>query len=668
MKRIFTLFVLVSFCLAGRAGLPPTTLNNITQFKFLDQNYIAPYGNAEKGTTNWSTYADSAGSVPVDCTAGSPGVTIGTTTSSPLQGVKSYQFIHDAANRQGNGWSTPVTIDRGDRNKSVTVSFQEELASGTFVTGAASDARIYLYDVTNSQLLYPKGVDSDKINSLPGTFSADFDLTSSTSYRICVHTATTTATAWTLNADSVSFNVANGIRGPPIGNWNSFTPTGAWTGNITYTGQWRRVGDSMEVNILLALTGAPTGATLSVNLPSGYTIDTSKLGTGTASNAALPGGVGSLLDSGTRAFDLTVAYNSTTSVNPLTLCDSNSACTNTIQPTQPFTFANGDQVVLNFTVPIVGWSSNVTLENTRTFRASSVIANGTRVTATPTTLGQYRTRTRTQSALTYNDNAPGTGPSSVNGMLQYNRAFGAAAVTTNTEAWDIFVGKNKVVQFVFYNTTGFTGFADASPSYDTAISSPTGVQTSYDPATGVASTAAYVDSGGTGTVRTHHTGSGATNVPVYFDVIVGDTPVTMTSAPVVSAKYQTSVATAFGSSLVVPFATKSWDTNNTFASNVFTCPRTGYVDVKAFLSFASMAYTVNEFISLSIRKNTVSQSDRIQRAQATTTHNWDSFIEDTVPCNAGDTIDIFLTPGTAGNPTLDAQAARNYVIFNMLGN
>jgi len=58
--------------------------------------------------------------------------------------------------------------------------------------------------------------------------------------------------------------------------WKSFTPTGVWTTNTTYTGVYRVVGDTLQVRMGVSLTGAPTGNG-NFNLPSGFQINSSKI-------------------------------------------------------------------------------------------------------------------------------------------------------------------------------------------------------------------------------------------------------------------------------------------------------------------------------------------------------------------------------------------------------
>lgn len=157
--------------------------------------------------------------------------------------------------------------------------------------------------------------------------------------------------AWTASPTEIS-NVP--FASPSLSNWASFTPTGAWSANSTYTGKYRRVGDSAEIYIGIALAGAPTSATLSINLPSGLVIDTAKMVSSSA-GALLPDSVVRIVAAATGYIGY-VQYNTTTSVIVASLQGAAST-NNYVQVTQaiPGTFANGDLVQISFKVPIVGW-------------------------------------------------------------------------------------------------------------------------------------------------------------------------------------------------------------------------------------------------------------------------------------------------------------------------
>ena len=144
----------------------------------------------------------------------------------------------------------------------------------------------------------------------------------------------------------------------PIGSnpWTAYTPTGSWVTNVTYTGFWRRVGDSAEIVTKVLCSGAPTNASLNMTLPSGFTIDTAKLTTTSAGFADILGEA-VCVDSGVNLYPGFVVYNSTTTVLGYVFkTDGTYAFAANFSSTVPFTFGSADYVQFKFTVPIVGWS------------------------------------------------------------------------------------------------------------------------------------------------------------------------------------------------------------------------------------------------------------------------------------------------------------------------
>jgi hypothetical protein len=133
------------------------------------------------------------------------------------------------------------------------------------------------------------------------------------------------------------------------------TVTGAWSANTTYTAFEKRKGNMAHYDVLIALAGAPTSATLSVNLPSGRVIDTAKLAS-TGDSAIIEGGQVSIRDVGVAINAGHILYNNNSSVLPVVF---NAASTYVaavaITQAVPITFGNTDYINLKFAVPIVGW-------------------------------------------------------------------------------------------------------------------------------------------------------------------------------------------------------------------------------------------------------------------------------------------------------------------------
>lgn len=143
-----------------------------------------------------------------------------------------------------------------------------------------------------------------------------------------------------------------------VGPATSFTATGSWSTNTAYTGNWYRSGEYMYVSGVVTLSGAPTSASLTINIPSGYTIDTSKLtGAGVTTNFPQVGGA-YLVDLSTQGYIGLVEYNSTTSVSFLfEVASGTNTGIATVNATNPFSFGSGDLINYWYKVPIVGWSA-----------------------------------------------------------------------------------------------------------------------------------------------------------------------------------------------------------------------------------------------------------------------------------------------------------------------
>jgi len=136
-----------------------------------------------------------------------------------------------------------------------------------------------------------------------------------------------------------------------VGPWTSFTPTGSWVTNTTYTGLYRKVGQNYEYDILITTSGAPTSTVLTVTLNA--TIDTSKMTS--TSNFIFSLGLASIVDAGTQYYAGTVAYGSSTTVRVfVTKTDGTYAIPASVDQAVPFTFGSTDFVHLKFSVPIVG--------------------------------------------------------------------------------------------------------------------------------------------------------------------------------------------------------------------------------------------------------------------------------------------------------------------------
>ncbi len=301
--------------------------------------------SAASATTGWS---DDANHSKTRLTSGSPLDPVTTTA---------FRFTKDNTNvsteTSTSGVYFPFTLPVGLENKKLKAEFYCIIpATGTW--------KVSVYDGTTRLAL---STDSSGATTLPagftGKFTTYFDTTANNSYTISFTETAGVAT----NLDVTGIIVGPGIQpqGAVVGEWLSFTPTGGWSGgNVTYTGKYRRVGDSLECSVKVALAGTPVGSVLTINTP--FTIDTSKMSNTVQGRSQV--GFGDLLDSGTAAYALSVNYYTTTSVVVNYEDDgANGILTGNVNSSTnaPITFASGDTVTIWFTVPIAEWAGSGTV-------------------------------------------------------------------------------------------------------------------------------------------------------------------------------------------------------------------------------------------------------------------------------------------------------------------
>ncbi len=216
--------------------------------------------------------------------------------------------------------------------------------------------------------------------------------------------------------------------------WQTFTPTSTWVSNATHVGRWRQVGDSAEYEIAITTTGAPTSATLAVNLLPGHVIDTAKLSSvDTTASSLIPGGIATVKDFGISNYNSSqVNYNNTTSVIPT--ADTGAGTAVQITQASPITFANGDIVRLSFKVPIVGFSGATSIYSAPSLSVDTYSAqvsatgvvtgenvdwiNGNCSVATSTFTCTYNTNLNNGAALTSAMNCvANASPNNINGQI-----------------------------------------------------------------------------------------------------------------------------------------------------------------------------------------------------------------------------------------------------------
>lgn len=250
-------------------------------------------GNADDTSSSiFVPYADAASTRPVDGTGGSPTVTTSMTTSTPLDGVKSFLLTKPASNVQGQGWSVPFTVDPAYRAKSLKISVDYIVSSGTFVAGGSgveSDVIWYIYDVTNSQLIEPSNIKMFSNNSsISDKFEATFQSSSSgSSYRLIAHVQSTSVSAFVLKVDNITVSPQAYVFGTPF---TDEVDGGAITIGATTTAptkgtttidkvRYHREGQFLVATYRYSQTSAGTAGSgdYLLTIPGGYQVDTSQV-------------------------------------------------------------------------------------------------------------------------------------------------------------------------------------------------------------------------------------------------------------------------------------------------------------------------------------------------------------------------------------------------------
>jgi len=616
------------------------------------KNYVTNW-NAEGGvTTGWSTYADAAGTQPVDCTGGTPNSTWAASASSAIHDSNNFlATLNTGATRQGEGVSYAFTVDSGDSPAMMSIRFYYKVAGGTFAAGndadrtstGDSDFTVWIYDVTNGIMIQPYTYRLySNSTGVAEPFVSNFQTNSnSTSYRLCIHKGTSTSvsgTAITVRFDDFEISRSNIALNTPISDWVSYTPAGTWSTNTTWTGFWRRVGQDMEVKFQASLSGAPSG-NFTANIPSGYTIDTTKLlSTGTQEEI----GFGRINDSGTSVYHFSLRYNSTVSIIGINLGTSGTYLNepSVVDATTPITFGSSDIINGYFKVPITGWSSSTQVSDSYTARDIVAIY---RISADKT-------------------------PSASNPIDFDTKIQDTTASVTTGSGWRFTAPKSS-----FYDVTVTAATSTTGGTLDLYVngSQDRGLMSMADTSVRSASASIYLRAGDYISVNpdsASKTFTGTKNNTIY--IRNKDAPTTTSATEVVAARYTTAAGQSIpntATDTIVDFGTKVYDTHNavtTGASWKFTAPIQGFYKVCTFIHYSSAnAWVAGNSVYATIFKSTVawatvddfpvmaSVTDAIPIKGCTT-----------VQMNAGEYVD-FRTANTrtAGAAALTTSGVLNYI-------
>jgi hypothetical protein len=524
--------------------------------------------------------------------------------------------------------SDAFTVDPGDRGKVLTFKlyYQSDAGASTDnwsgVLGSQTWA-VYIYDQTAGAWLQPTGFLGMNQNSGVGVVSGTFQssVVAGQQYRIAVIALRNTTSTSALQIDDVYVGPQTAPIGPVVTDWVSYTPTGSWA-NTTYAGIWRRVGDTMQGRVRLACTGVPTNATLTVSLPSGYSIDLAKY------PSSQPATVGNAYveDAAITGFDgFTYVFNSTSiAIKVLDVNASYARGATITGNTIPFAWNNQDYIVLDFSVIISGWSSSVQMSNDTDTRVVAFFKNNVNP-ATTYPLGVTDITWLNASAVQSDTHG------AWNGTLYTIPVSGYYQLTT---------------QFILNNL-----IYTAGAQYD-LFWADSANNTIYDKAQFTMGAGTGRISGGVVSPPIYFN-AGQTLKPRYFNGVIANTsfqgiyigiqrlsgPSVVAASETVAAKYYLAGAVSTSTTQPINFATKSYDTHNavtTGASWRFTTPVSGLYRISnVFVNGSAPTVDVALYVN-GISSDIMESGDNSRYWNGTTS----------IRLNAGDYIDLRATSAT----------------------
>lgn len=588
-------------------------------------------GDAEGGSI-WATYADAAGTAPVDGTGGIPSITDATTSATtPLSGANSFLLPHPASNTQGNGWSYDFTIDNANKAKVLNIEFDYLISSGAFVPGSSgvdSDIVVWIYDVTNAQLIQPSSYKLLSNNSsVADHFSATFQTNSnSTSYRLILHNGKTTATAFTIKLDSLSIAPSKYIYGSPITDWQAYTPTITGTTLTSSSFKYRRVGDSIQIQGVF-VSNTANGSNLTLTLPSGLTIDATK------ADSSLGYTYGDAVRNNSSAttrkrFKL-LANSGAGNLIYFTNDDYNAAASPFAGILGTAAIAGGDTVSLQINnLPILGWSSSIQMSDSTDTRVVAAIISGTSTVATSSRVVIIPTAKTydTHGAMNISTGVytvPVSGFYKVDG---YVRTASTSQSLNNTITLDLMRNGSTV------GTLGAT-YVQAAASLVLSVNG---------------SATEFYNAGDTLSLASASTVNTTLNVfQASISRVSGPSAIAATES--INVSYTGTAGGSIGTSETLQtFGTKEEDSHGAWNGTVFTAPISGMYSINAAILTQGITLTTSQAVTIVLYKNGAGlRTIGFSRGNGATTISYFVTGQDLIRLKAGETLSIYAASSVA---------------------
>jgi hypothetical protein len=285
------------------------------------------------------------------------GLTFSANLSVPLRGNYSFYVSTASTQRQGEGVSYDFTIDDADKNKRFSISFDLKCEEFAFAPG---DIGLYVYDVDNSQLIYPSVIDLPDTTGSIQRVLASFNTTDSSDYRLIYHVQSTNA-GITYRFDNVKVGPGEVVETSPESDWQDFItdPTlhdgGSGTELSDYTidfASYKRDGDTAHIRVKASSSADRTDSDALCLKINDFTV--------TGDNTETCGTV--FFDRGANEYNYTCRYSEDEAVDPaITVNDSTNSAQLTVGE-----FDNGDFLIYDLKLKVSEWAgSSAGLDNSR---------------------------------------------------------------------------------------------------------------------------------------------------------------------------------------------------------------------------------------------------------------------------------------------------------------
>lgn len=283
-------------------------------------------------------------------------------TSTALRGTKSAQLVNGSS--ASNFIESPLfTLDTIDVNTNfLFISFDLNSAGTSVATGD------WLLQVIryNSSGVFQENI-TPSITSVPSgyyNFKCAFNHSATATDQYAIRFRSNTATARTLTLDTLIVGPQAVVSSAAVGGWLTYTPTYTGFGTVSFNfAQYRRVGDSMEIQAFFT-TGTSTAVLASMTLPSGLTMDASKIPIANlTSSAGCLVGLGVSNETANATYQPGSLLANTLTSTSLIYFGPGAATANHLIPKNGDSsfIGNSQNISLNIKIPISQWTANVTL-------------------------------------------------------------------------------------------------------------------------------------------------------------------------------------------------------------------------------------------------------------------------------------------------------------------